>query len=139
VVLMGRSLGSGVAVQVASHRPVRGLILVTPFDSLLEVARHHYRLLPVRLILRQRFDSIAKAPAIRVPLLALMGSADDIIPNASTQNLVAAWGGPARLVTIAGAGHNDISLLEGYWEAIRAFLGDLAVDPSDLPSGTPPP
>lgn len=139
VVLMGRSLGSGVAVQVAAHRPVRGLILVTPFDSLLAVARHHYPFLPVRLILRQRFDSIARAPSIRIPLLVLMGSADAIIPNASTRKLVAAWGGAVRLVTIEGAGHNDISLLAGYGEAIQAFLADLAAEPPQPASGAPQP
>ncbi len=67
MVLMGRSLGSGVAVHVAARRRVRGVILVTPFDSLLNVARHHYPFLPVGLLLKHPFDSFSLAPAIQKP------------------------------------------------------------------------
>jgi pimeloyl-ACP methyl ester carboxylesterase len=138
VVLMGRSLGSGVAVHVASRRNVRGVILVTPFDRLVNVARRHYPFLPVGLLLRHRFDSLDRAPAITAPLLALMGSADDIIPNPLTRNLVAAWGGPSRLVTVPGAGHNDIHLDERYWSAIGEFFRTLDADPAPRPVAIPP-
>jgi pimeloyl-ACP methyl ester carboxylesterase len=81
IVLVGRSLGSGVAVHVAAHRPVRGVILVTPFDSLLNVARRHYPVLPVRLLLKHPFDSAALAPDINIPALILIGRQDTIIPS----------------------------------------------------------
>ena len=61
VYVFGRSLGSGPAVLVASERPVAGAVLVTPFDSLIEVAKRHYPFLPVRLMLRHQFDSIGRA------------------------------------------------------------------------------
>jgi pimeloyl-ACP methyl ester carboxylesterase len=64
VVLMGRSLGSGVAVHVAAKRKVGGVILVTPLDSLVNVARAHYPIFPVGLMLKHRFDSAALAPEI---------------------------------------------------------------------------
>jgi pimeloyl-ACP methyl ester carboxylesterase len=67
VVLMGRSLGSGVAVHVAAKRKVGGVILVTPFDSLVNVARAHYPIFPVGLMLKHRFDSAALAPGITTP------------------------------------------------------------------------
>jgi len=124
VVLLGRSLGSGVAVFVASQRPVGGVILVTPFDSLLNVARHHYPYLPVRLLLKYPFDSAALAPSIKVPALVLTADKDAIVPGSLAGNLSRAWGGPVQTVAIAGAGHNDIQLDPRYWEAINAYLTD---------------
>ena len=76
VYLLGRSLGSGVAVQLAAARPVSGVILVTPFDSMVEVGRRHYPFLPVSWMLRHRFDSIAAAPKISAPLLCLVATRD---------------------------------------------------------------
>jgi len=124
IVLMGRSLGSGVAVAVAAKRPVRGVILITPFDSLRKVARHHYPFLPVRLLLRHPFDSAALAPAVKIPALVLMGDGDDIIPNDRSLALAKRWGGPVETVLIPGVGHNDIQAHERYWKAINAFLMD---------------
>jgi uncharacterized protein len=125
VILMGRSLGTGVAVQVAAQRPVAGLVLVTPFDSLVSVARKHYPFLPAGLLLRHRFDSIGLAPQRSQPALFLVAEADEIIPNAASLRLSQAWGGEVTQVTIAGAGHNDIHQSPRYWEAIREFVQTL--------------
>lgn len=122
IVLMGRSLGSGVAVYVAAHRPVRGVILVTPFDSLLNVARHHYPVLPVGFLLKHPFDSAALAPGVNIPALVIIGDQDNIIPNQRSTRLAQRWGGPIETVLIKGAGHNDIQLDRRYWGAINAFL-----------------
>ena len=62
IVAMGRSLGSGVAVHLAAHRSLRGVILVSPYDSIVAVAKGHYPFLPVSLMLRHRFDSLSRAP-----------------------------------------------------------------------------
>ncbi len=126
VVLMGRSLGSGVAVYVAAHRPVRGVILITPFDSLVNVARHHYPFLPVRLLLRHPFDSAALAPEVRMPALVLMGRQDNIVPNSLSVALAQRWGGPVQTVMIEGLGHNDLQMDDGYWNAINSFLSETA-------------
>ena len=122
VVLMGRSLGSGVAVYVAAHRSVRGVILVTPFDSLLNVARHHYPVLPVKFLLKHPFDSAALAPNVKTPALVLIGHQDNIIPHQRSTRLAQLWGGPVDTVVIDGVGHNDIQLDNHYWNAINAFL-----------------
>ena len=122
IVLIGRSLGSGVAVYAAAQRRVRGVILITPFDSLTNVARHHYPIFPVRLLLKHPFDSLALAPAIQTPMLMLVAGRDEVIPAKYAFNLEKAWGGPVRSVVIDGAGHNDIQLDQGYWQAINAFL-----------------
>lgn len=122
IVLVGRSLGSGVAVHVAAHRPVRGVILVTPFDSLLNVARRHYPLLPVRLLLKHPFDSAALAPNINIPALILIARQDTIIPQQHAIRLSEVWGGPVESIIIDGVGHNDIQMAPRYWKAINAFL-----------------
>ncbi len=122
VVLMGRSLGTGVAVQVAAQRTVAGLILVTPFDSLVSVARKHYPFLPVGRLLRHRFDSLSLASRQTQPALMLMAAADNIIPTPCSQRLVDAWGGEVTAVTLPAAGHNDIHLSSPYWAAIDTFL-----------------
>lgn len=123
IVAFGRSLGSGVAVQLAAARPVRGVVLVSPFDSLRSMARKHYPFLPTSLLLRHPFDSLARAPEIEAPLLVLAGGRDRIVPPDRSRRLFDAWGGPKRWVLLAGAGHNDIHAHPGYWPAIREFLG----------------
>jgi len=122
IVVMGRSLGTGVAVHVASKRPVRGVIVSTSYDSIVAVAEENYALFPVRLLLKHPFDSLSRAPDIKVPMLNLMASHDTLIPNKHSKRLAAAWGGPVTSVTIKGAGHQDIQTHADYWDAINRFL-----------------
>lgn len=118
--LVGRSLGSGVAMQVARRYPPRALVLVTPFDSLVAVARHHYRWLPVRLLMRERFDSAAHAGAIGVPTTLIVASADRVVPPARAAALAAAFSpGVARALVLDGVGHNDVDAHPGYAAALR--------------------
>lgn len=125
IVVFGRSLGSGVAVQLAAQRPVRALILVSPFDNLRSIAGKTYPFAPVSWLLRHPFDSLALAPGISTPLLVLAGERDNLIPPAHSRRLADAWAGPRRFQLIPGAGHNDIHAAPGYWPAIREFLGSL--------------
>lgn len=124
VVLMGRSLGSGVAVHVAARRTVRGVILITPFDSLLKVARHHYPFLPVGLLLKHPFDSAALAPEIPLPALIITGGQDEIIPAPRSARLARLWGGAVETVAIDDGDHNDLQLDKAYWTAINRFLSN---------------
>jgi hypothetical protein len=129
IVLVGRSLGSGVAVHVAAHRPVAGVILVSPYDSMVEVGRRHYPWLPVGLLLKHRFDAQSAAPRIRAPLLAIAGTRDAIIPTAHSRRLFDAWAGPKRWVELRDADHNDVGAAPGFWPAIEAFLRERAGAP----------
>jgi len=122
--LFGRSLGSGVAVQLAAQRPVAGVILVAPFDSLVEVGKHHYPFLPVNWMLRHRFDSVALAPTIKAPLLCIVATDDEIIPAVHSKRLYDAWGGEKRWLGLEGAGHNSTDDAANYWSSIRKFLGE---------------
>jgi pimeloyl-ACP methyl ester carboxylesterase len=126
IVVVGRSLGTGVAVHVAAARPVAGAILVSPFDSLVAIGRTHYPWLPVDWLLRHRFDSGARAGGIDVPLLAIVGAADGIIPPTRSRALFDAWSGPKTWVEIPGAGHNDLGSTAQFWAPIATFLAGLS-------------
>jgi len=122
VVVFGRSLGSGAAVFLASQRKVDAVVLVTPFDSLVEVAKHHYPYLPVSLMLRHRFDSAQLAPKLAMPLLCIAAERDSVIPAAHARRLYEAWGGPKRWILLDGAGHNSTDGAAAFWPGIAAFL-----------------
>ena len=126
VFAFGRSLGSGVAVQLAAQRPVRALILVSPYDSLAAVAKRYYWYLPVDWMLKHRFDSIAVAPQMKQPLLCFIAERDEVIPPEHAENLFAAWAGPKRKVLLGGAGHNTTDGAAGFWPAVQAFLAEQA-------------
>ncbi len=120
--VLGRSLGSGVAVYLAAERPLAGVVLVTPFDSVTAVAQSLYPFLPVRLMLRHKFDSAARAPSIRTPLLTIAAGRDRVVPPVHAARLHEAWAGPKRWREIADANHDDVVRHPGFWPEVRAFL-----------------
>lgn len=125
IVVMGRSLGTGVAIQLASTRPVAGIILVTPYDSLVSVAQERLKIFPVSLFMTTRFDSLAKAPALKAPMLALVARHDRTIPKWHADRLVENWGGTTKVKIFEEAGHSTIQKSPGYWEEIGQFLSQL--------------
>ena len=122
IAIHGRSLGTGVSVQVAAARAPRCIVLTSPFSSARDVAREMYPWLPVAFLLRHPFDSLAVAPRLTMPVLILMGSADTLIAPRHSQALARAWGSPAQTVMLEGFGHNDVQLNPRYDASIRAFL-----------------
>jgi pimeloyl-ACP methyl ester carboxylesterase len=123
IVLVGRSLGSGVAARLATERPASRLVLVTPYDSIQEIAARQFPYFPVRWLLTDRFESWRYARRIRVPTLLLQAEYDEVIPGASTERLHAAFApGVASRIVIRGAGHNTISDSARYLDTIRAAL-----------------
>jgi pimeloyl-ACP methyl ester carboxylesterase len=129
VAVMGRSLGTGVAVSLASGRPASGLVLISPYDSLVSVARDFYPWMPVGLILRHRFDSLALAPSMKAPALMLLASDDEVIRPEHTHRLREAWAGPVTLVTVEGEGHNTLWRDPRYREGITGFLRKTREEP----------
>jgi len=123
VSVIGRSLGSGVAAQLASRRDIKRLALVTPFDSLANVARAHVRWIPVGLLMLDRFDSASRAPAISADALVVIAGADEIIPRVRSDALVDALPSRPRVVVLAGARHNDIDFDPSYLDEVVKFLG----------------
>ncbi|SVA82899.1 uncharacterized protein METZ01_LOCUS135753 [marine metagenome] len=130
IILMGRSLGAAVATHVASKREVKGVILVTPFDSLVKIAKKHYPIFPVKMLLKHPFNSIQLAPKINIPMMAIIASRDRIIPNEMSLNLVDHWGGNSEYVVIKNAGHNSIHQYNEYWTAVGRFLSELTKENS---------
>jgi hypothetical protein len=124
IIAFGRSLGSGVAVRLAAERKVDAVILVTPFDSMVEVGKRHYPFLPVSLLLKHRFDSISRAPKMTAPLLCVAAMRDNIIPAEHAKLLFDAWAGPKRWLPLEEAGHNTVDRHPNYWRGINAFLSE---------------
>ena len=122
VALMGRSLGSGVAVHVAAHRSVDRVVLVSAYDSVADVARVHFPAALVRFVLLDRYDSAALAPNIDAPLLAIAGGHDTIIPASHSRRLYELWRGNKQWLELPRAGHNDLQEYPEYWRTIAAFL-----------------
>jgi uncharacterized protein len=122
VIVIGRSLGTGVATYVASRRQVAGVVLVSPYDSMVRVAHGVYPFLPVGLLLRHRFESDQRAPSIHAPLLALAAEQDTLIPLERSRRLVEKWAGPSRLQVLAGVDHNTIAAHPSYWPLISDFI-----------------
>lgn len=123
ITLFGRSLGSGIAVHIASRRPVTSLILATPYDSLTNVASHYYPFIPVRLLLHDRFDSLGKAHSIDIPTLVLIAEHDEVIPRRNSEQLAAALKKDKTTITvIPGTNHNTIDLSPAYRQAIQTFM-----------------
>ncbi|OGA38217.1 MAG: hypothetical protein A3G26_11170 [Betaproteobacteria bacterium RIFCSPLOWO2_12_FULL_65_110] len=124
ILAMGRSLGTGVAVHLAAHRQLAGVILVSPYDSVRALAQSIYPWLPVGLLLRHPFDSLSRAGRLAVPLLCVVAGHDSVIPPEHSRRLFDAWGGgDKRWVEVRDAGHDDVSGEPRYWDEIASFLG----------------
>jgi dipeptidyl aminopeptidase/acylaminoacyl peptidase len=122
VAIVGRSLGSGVAVQVAKERPVHSVVLITPYDSILAIAKRRFRAMPIEYILRHRFESIKYAPALTAPTYILRAEIDDVIPHSHTDQLVAKLAQLKGDDIIPGSNHLTIPYLEATQARIAAFL-----------------
>ncbi|MBI3898419.1 MAG: alpha/beta fold hydrolase [Gammaproteobacteria bacterium] len=109
VVVIGRSLGSGVAIHLASVRPVARLVLVSPFDSLVDIAAKKFPYFPIRWLLRDKFESWCYAPKVSAPTVILSVEDDEIVPRESTMRLLSRFPkGIAVLTGITGVSHNKI-------------------------------
>lgn len=109
--LLGESLGTGVAVEMAARGRGSALVLLTPYTSIPEVASRFVLGLPVKLLMRERFDSLSKAARVTVPSLVVHGTRDAVVPYAMGKRLAQALP-RARLITVEGGGHNDLFLGE---------------------------
>ena len=129
VIVMGRSLGTGVAVYLAEARPVKALVLVTPYKSMVALASHYYPFLPVNPLLKDRFESHLRAPRIEVPVLTLVAERDEVIPAKISGGLIETFN-PENLeqVVVKGAGHNTIQEYDDYHRAIKNFMSRISAD-----------
>ncbi len=123
-ILYGESLGSGVAVQMATERPVRALVLEAPFSSAVDMARRQFPIFPAGWLLRDRYDSVSKIGQVSAPILVLHGERDAVVPIDQGNRLLEATNPPREGVFIAEAGHNDL-YQHGAADRVLDFLGTL--------------
>ena len=123
VILAGRSLGSAVAIELATQVPSAGLLLLSAIDSVPSTASRLYPWAPVRLLASYRFDSLSKAPAVKVPVLLVHGLNDRLVPLEAAKALFDLF--PAdKLMLATGAGHNSA----GFGAAITRTGAPLQMD-----------
>jgi len=125
IFLFGRSLGAAVMVKLASEGvKARGLILESPFESLLAMGQKMFPILPVSWIVEQKFDLATLVPTVKMPVFVLHGSQDEIVPFSQGKKVFSLAPQPKRFFKIVGAGHNNTYFSGGaeYWEAWRQFL-----------------
>lgn len=123
VSVVGRSLGSGVATFLAATRDVERLALITPFDSMVKVAKSAFPIFPVSVMLKDRYDSLRHAANISVPTLLLIAERDEFIPLKSSRNLAAALDAASTAVIVVdSAGHNTIQNFDRFEAALADFL-----------------
>ncbi len=120
--VIGRSLGTGVAMQLAARRPVERLVLVTPFDSAAAVGQDHMPRLPMHRILHDRWDSTAVAAEVTARILVVRAGRDQVVRPARTDRLLAALPGRPEVVELPEADHADLVEDPAYWRAIQDFL-----------------
>jgi pimeloyl-ACP methyl ester carboxylesterase len=125
VVAVGFSIGSGVAASLAPRRPIAGLILVTPFDSLTEVAAGHFRWLPVRLLFRHELQSAKWLAGSDVPVALIAAERDTLVRPERTESLRRAVPKPVLIRTVAGADHNSIYQTPEFREAMREAMAKI--------------
>lgn len=113
IIYFGESLGAGVATGLAAEHPPAALVLRSPFPSLADVARVHYPWLPVSLLLRDRYPVQSQIAPVVSPVMIILGTDDDIVPPELSRVVFEAASETKTLVTIEGAGHNDLELLTG--------------------------
>ncbi|HEX2100147.1 MAG TPA: alpha/beta hydrolase [Candidatus Synoicihabitans sp.] len=132
IFVVGESLGSGVASHLAATFPdrVAGLLLITPFTSLVDTAAHHYPRVVVRLLLTERYDNVAALTNYHGPLAVVLAEQDEVIPAALGRSLFEGYSGPKRL-WVQPRGHNTLALTpdEPWWRELGAFWREAATGP----------
>lgn len=121
IVIHGFSLGTGVAVRLATEKPARALILEAPYTSTVDVAVRQAPWAPVRLLMLDRFPSKARIREVKMPILIVHGDADSVIPIAQGQELFSTAPQPKQFVRMRGSDHNTLTR-DGLYDHIWQFL-----------------
>ena len=133
IILMGRSLGGAVAVDLASKDGAKGLVLASTFTSLPDVANHHFAWLPASLLMTHRLNSLAKIKDYHGPLLYSHGDQDEVIPIDLGRELFDAAPGKKRFVSVPGGTHNS-PMPEQYRIEFQQFISTLNNQATSTPN-----
>ena len=121
VIVIGRSIGTGVATYLSSQRKTNATVLITPYENMIDVAFEKYPFVPISLLIKHRFESDKYAPSISTPMLALISANDQIIPKHHAYKLKEAWKGKTEALEV-DEDHNSIMRNEEIWKKIEGFV-----------------
>lgn len=121
IIIVGRSIGTGVATYLSSKRPVRATILFTPYESMTAVAQGKYPFVPISLLIKHPFESQTYAANVTTPMLALIAKNDVVIPPAHAYALLKHWKGESAFLEV-DADHISILDNDEAWKKIEAFI-----------------
>jgi uncharacterized protein len=121
IVLWGESLGTGVAVRLASEMEVGAVLLESPCTSIAAIAQQRFPFVPVYWLLLDRFNLIGRIGAVRAPVLVMTGGRDDVVPPAMGEAVFAAANEPKVFWLARGAGHDALAEA-GALDAVKAFI-----------------
>jgi pimeloyl-ACP methyl ester carboxylesterase len=128
IYLLGESLGCGVVAAIVKDVPVPidGIVLITPWDTLLSIAKEKFPLFPVRLLLKDTYDSIGNLKGFQGRIAIIAAERDEIIPMRHADELYGSLSGSKRKWVIGGAGHNDwpMSVDRQWWHNVMGFVSE---------------
>ncbi len=120
-IIIGESLGSGLAVKMATENKFKGVFLITPYTSIADRAQEIYWYLPVSFLLKDNFKNLEYVDQINAPLLIVHGTEDDIIPHSHSEKLMEKALDPKKMIIYPGKGHNNLDTRELYNEMTKYF------------------
>ena len=122
VILIGRSLGTGVAVYLASKREAKGLVLITPYDSIASLAKQKYPYLPIDLLLKHKFNSIKYISKIKIPVAVIEVENDTTVPNKNTQKLIKKVKNLVAFIVLKNTTHADVLHYPDFQKVLKESL-----------------
>lgn len=125
IIIMGRSLGSSAAAYLAANRENAGLVLVTPFDSIENIAAQRFKYFPIKLILKHPFYTINSIKQIKSNILILAAENDEMIGRVHLENLIIAAGRKTKVARYSEVGHNTVQTHPEYYNELNRFIGEL--------------
>ena len=125
-VLFGRSLGTGIAISTAAQRDVDAVVLVSPYDSIVAVAREAFPWVPVSWLLKDRFECLELARRIRAPAFVVVAQRDTVVRQLRSVSLASALGGRVETVIVPRADHNSLLADEDMWHRIDGWIAGIA-------------
>lgn len=121
IIVIGRSIGTGIATYLSSQRKTNGTVLITPYENMIDVAFEKYPFVPISLLIKHRFESDKYAATITSPMLSLIAANDEVIPKHHAYKLKDAWKGKVETLEV-NENHNSIMNNVEVWEKIEKFV-----------------
>ncbi|MDF2448663.1 MAG: hypothetical protein K0R26_1167 [Bacteroidota bacterium] len=123
IVVIGRSIGTGVATYLSSQRKTKATVLITPYENMIEVAYEKYPFVPIGLLIKHRFESDKYATKINSPMMAIIATNDEVIPRHHAYSLIKAWKGHTKALEVK-EDHSSIMSNKIVWQNIQTFVKD---------------